>query len=141
MNINLVILSGRVGQEVSIRQFVNGKQASFTLATTTHYKKDGDWQKKTEWHSIIAYNDVADKAEKYITKGTGISIVGSINYSSWEDANGQKHYKTDIVASKIDLLDKLKASEQQPQPAQQSQSAQIFPGQPVQEEEADDLPF
>ncbi|HQQ02674.1 MAG TPA: single-stranded DNA-binding protein, partial [Bacteroidales bacterium] len=68
--INKVILVGHLGRDPEIREFNNGKQATFTLATTESYKKsDGQRIDQTEWHNIVLWRGLAEIAEKYLHKG------------------------------------------------------------------------
>ena len=100
---NSVKLIGRIGQDPEVRTLDKGsKVASFSLATEDNYiDKDGNKQKQTQWHNLIAWGKLAERAEKYLKKGKEIAIDGRITYRNWEDKNGVKHTTTEIVASEI----------------------------------------
>lgn len=103
--INKVILIGNLGKDPEVRTFENGsKKASFTLATSESYKdKEGKIIDQTEWHNIVCWRNLAEIAEKYLTKGKQIYVEGKLRTRSWED-NGAKRYITEIEASTFTML-------------------------------------
>ena len=76
--INKVILIGRLGKDPDIRTFETGvKKASFTMATSEIRKdKEGNRTELTEWHNIVCWRNLAENAEKYLTKGKQIYLEG-----------------------------------------------------------------
>ena len=163
--INKVILIGNVGQDPEIRytgDVNNGtKVATLRVATTERYRdRSGNLQEHTEWHSIVAWRNIADVVEKYVKKGTQVYIEGRLRSRSWDDQNGNKRYVTEIVADTLQLLGRKPEGQQpggynapaQQQPAYQQPGVQQQPAyqQPVQQPQAkpvvddlpeDDLPF
>ncbi|MBR5104760.1 MAG: single-stranded DNA-binding protein [Bacteroidales bacterium] len=163
--INKVILIGNVGQDPEIRytgDVNNGtKVATLRVATTERYRdRSGNLQEHTEWHSIVAWRNIADVVEKYVKKGTQVYIEGRLRSRSWDDQNGNKRYVTEIVADTLQLLGRKQEGQQggytapaQPQqPAYQQPGVQQQPAyqQPVQQPQSkpvvddlpeDDLPF
>ncbi len=103
--INKVILVGNLGRDPEIRTFENGsKKASFTIATSeTRKDKDGNRSEFTEWHNIVCWRNLAEIAEKYLTKGKQIYLEGKLRTRSWEE-NGTKRYITEIEASTFTML-------------------------------------
>jgi len=104
---NKVFLLGNVGKDPDIKYTTGGTAvASFSLATTSRFKdKSGDWQEKTDWHSLKAFGKVAELVEKFVHKGKQLCLVGKLDYQSWEDKEtGQKKYKTEIVVDELVLL-------------------------------------
>jgi single-strand DNA-binding protein len=101
---NSVKLIGRLGQDPEVKLLDNGsKVATFSLATSESFKsKDGSRQEQTQWHSIVVWGKLAVVCEKYLKKGKEIAIDGHLAYRTWDDKNGTKHYKSEIIAS--DLL-------------------------------------
>lgn len=120
MSINKVILVGNVGKDPEIRHLQGGASvATITLATSERYKdRSGETRELTEWHTIIAWRQLADLAENYIRKGSQIYVEGKIRSRSWDDQNGQKRYVTEIQADTIQLLGRRGDREANPQPAQ-----------------------
>ena len=104
--INKVILVGHLGKDPEIRTFENGtKKASFSLATTEYRKdKDGNRIEMTEWHNIIMWRNLAELAEKYLSKGRQIYVEGRLRTRNWDDANGVRHYFTEVEANTILFL-------------------------------------
>lgn len=104
MSVNKVILLGRVGKPVEVRDTDKGKVATFTLATSESYKdRDGNKKENTEWHNIVAWKATAEIAEKFVQKGSQVFLEGKIRTRSW-DKDGEKRYITEIIAEKIELL-------------------------------------
>ncbi|MDD3280402.1 MAG: single-stranded DNA-binding protein [Bacteroidales bacterium] len=103
--INKVILVGHLGKDPEVKTIESGvKVAKFSLATTETYKdKSGERKDVTEWHNITCWRNLAEIAEKYLTKGKQIYVEGKIRSRSWED-NGVKKYATDIVADSFTML-------------------------------------
>ncbi len=103
---NKVQLIGRLGQDPEIKTLESGKKvAHFTLATNDNYKgADGTKVEETTWHSIVAWNGLAELSSKFLRKGREVCIEGRINYRSYTDKNGVQKNVTEIVASDMVLL-------------------------------------
>jgi single-strand DNA-binding protein len=80
--------------------------ARFTLATNDRFKdKEGNWQDKTEWHNLVAFQRTAEIVGEYLKKGRTVYIEGKLQSSSWEDKEtGQKKYKTEIIVNDLVLI-------------------------------------
>lgn len=103
--INKVILIGHLGRDPEVKTIDSGaKFARFSLATTETYKdKNGERKDMTEWHNIVVWRNLADIAEKYLTKGKLIYVEGKLRTRSWEE-NGAKRYTTEVVADGFTML-------------------------------------
>ncbi|MCU0363325.1 MAG: single-stranded DNA-binding protein [Bacteroidales bacterium] len=101
---NRVTLIGNLGQDPEVKTTETGKKVShFTLATHDGFKNnDGQKISETTWHNIVAWNGLAELAEKYLRKGKQVMVDGRIVYRSYEDKKGVTKYITEIVLS--DLL-------------------------------------
>jgi single-strand DNA-binding protein len=101
--VNKAILIGNLGRDPEIRRTPSGQSvASFTLATTERRTdKNGQKQDKTEWHNIVAWAKLADLCGQYLKKGRTIYVEGRITNRSWDDKDGNKKYRSEIVASTI----------------------------------------
>lgn len=161
MALNKVLLIGNVGKDPEIRHLQGGAAvATITLATSERYKdRNGETREITEWHTVIAWRQLADLAENYIRKGSQIYVEGRIRTRSWDDQNGQKRYVTEIQADAIQLLGRRgdnagAAPQQNPHPQSQSYGGYSAPAQPQQQQTTpivnpadltddgtDDLPF
>lgn len=106
-SVNKVILVGNVGQDPEVKYTPSGTPvAKFSLATNERFKDRSDeWQERTEWHNIIAWQRLAEIAGEYVKKGSKLYIEGKLQTSSWDDRqSGGKRYRTEIVARDIVLL-------------------------------------
>jgi single-strand DNA-binding protein len=74
------------------------------VATSKTWTKDGEKQEKTSWHRIVVWGKLAELCNQYLEKGSQCFIEGEIDYQSWEDDQGAKHYATDIVAHTVQFL-------------------------------------
>ena len=101
---NSVKLIGRLGQDPEVKLLDKGnKVATFSLATSDSFTaKDGSKQEQTQWHNIVVWGNLAGVCEKYLKKGKEIAIDGRIAYRTWDDKNGTKHFRSEIIAN--DLL-------------------------------------
>jgi single-strand DNA-binding protein len=106
-SINKAILVGNVGKDPEVKFLPSGMAvANFTLATSERFKdKSGEQQERTEWHSLTAYQRLAEIVRDYVKKGSKLYVEGRIQTRSWDDqASGQKRYKTEIVVNDLVLL-------------------------------------
>jgi single-strand DNA-binding protein len=106
-SVNKVILLGNVGKDPEIRSTAGGMMvASFTLATSDRQKDaQGNWQDRTEWHNLKAFNRTAEIVRDYVKKGSKLYIEGKITTNSWDDKEtGAKRYRTEIVVFDLSLL-------------------------------------
>ena len=114
--INKVIIIGRLGKDPEIRTTSNGSSvASFSIATTESWKdKNGEKQKKTEWHKIVVFNDklVSGVVEKYIKKGSVVYIEGSLTTRKYTDKDGAEKYTTEVVIKNYNDTIKIISSSQ-----------------------------
>ncbi|MCK9544095.1 MAG: single-stranded DNA-binding protein [Novosphingobium sp.] len=159
---NKVILLGNVGRDPEVRTSNQGKKyAKVTLATTERgftMANGTKVEEVTTWHNLILWNNnngngLASTVEKFIRKGSKISVVGKIRNNVFEDEEGKKRYSCDIVVEDMEILTWIEnitdlgtPTTQSSEPQQPSVSKQTAP--PVQKSEPvytnvddDDLPF
>src|SRR5215831_10727496 len=106
-SVNKVILLGNVGKDPEIRSTGSGTMvANFTLATSDCQKDaQGNWQDRTEWHNLVAFQRTAEIVRDYVKKGTKLYVEGKIQTRSWDDKESvQKRYRTEIIVNDISLL-------------------------------------
>ncbi|HEX4067334.1 MAG TPA: single-stranded DNA-binding protein [Acidobacteriaceae bacterium] len=106
-SVNKAILVGNVGKDPEVKLLPSGSAvANFTLATSERFKdKSGEFQERTEWHNLVAYQRLAEIVRDYVKKGSKLYVEGRIQTRSWDDqASGQKRYRTEIVVSDLVLL-------------------------------------
>ena len=104
--VNRVILIGNLGRDPEIRRLENGAVvAKFSIATNESYKdKTGGWQEVTEWHDIVAWRSLAERAESTLRKGTTVYIEGKLTHRSWQDQDGSTRKATEVVANYFRII-------------------------------------
>lgn len=106
-SVNKVILIGNVGKDPEVKYSPSGTPiATFSLATSERFKdRSGEWQERVEWHSIVAWQRLAEIAGEFVTTGSKLYIEGKLQTSTWEDRrSGQTRYRTEIVARDLVIL-------------------------------------
>jgi len=106
-SVNKVILIGNLGKDPEVKVTPSGTPvAKFTLATNERYKdKSGQWQDRTEWHNLVAWQRTAEIIGEYVKKGSKIYVEGRLQTSSWDDkSTGEKKYRTEIIVNDLVLL-------------------------------------
>lgn len=103
MYINKVMLFGNLTRDPELRALPSGGQvASFGLATNRVFKKaDGSKQEATEFHNIVVFGRQAETSAQYLKKGSSVYIEGRIQSRSWDNKEGVKQYRTEIVAETV----------------------------------------
>lgn len=106
MSVNRVMLVGRLGRDPETRYTGSGQAvANFSLATDESYKdRNGERQKRTEWHKIVVWGKQAEIAQQYLKKGSLVFIEGRIQSREWQDKEGQKRTSFEIVANNFRML-------------------------------------
>ena len=106
MSVNKVILVGRLGRDPETRYTGGGQAvANFSVATDETYKdRNGERQKRTEWHKIVVWGKQAEIAQQYLKKGSLVFIEGRIQSREWQDKEGQKRTSFEIVANNFRML-------------------------------------
>lgn len=105
MNLNKVILVGRLTRDPEARSLPSGQPvASFGLATDRFFvDKSGQKQQQAEFHNIVMFGRLAEIASRYLTKGSLAMIEGRLRTRNWQDASGNQRSKTEIVAERLQL--------------------------------------
>jgi single-strand DNA-binding protein len=103
--INKVILVGHLGKNPELRHLDgNVCVASFPLATSESYNKEGKRVEQTEWHNIVMWRGLAEIAAKYLSKGKLVYIEGKLRTRVYEDKDGHKKHTTEVIAENFTLL-------------------------------------
>lgn len=147
--INKVILIGNLGKDPEVKKLENNNAvARFTLATNESYMdKSGEWQKQTEWHNIVIWGNLAERAEKYLHKGSTIFLEGKLKTRKYTDSNNIERYTTEIFGLSFRVLDKREPDGTIPSPENFSGSNSVENHnydqrtQDNSEDQIDDLPF
>ena len=101
MSLNKVILIGNLGKDPEIRTLDGGNTvANFSIATSRKWtNKEGEKQEETEWHNIVFWGKTVETIEKWVKKGSCISVVGRLATRKWTDKDGNDRYTTEIVGN------------------------------------------
>ena len=136
-SLNKVMLIGYLGADPEIRYTPSGAAvANFRIATTEQWRsKEGEREERTEWHRIVAWRELGERCGEYLHKGSLVYIEGKIQTRDWEDRDGNKRYTTEIIAQRMQMLDRAaKAAEDV------SVEERFAPEEPADLPE-DDIPF
>jgi single-strand DNA-binding protein len=105
--VNKVILVGNLTADPDVKATPKGTYvAKIRLATNTYAGKDesGNRRQQAEFHSLVAFGKLAEFAGQYLKKGRQVYAEGRLHTSSWEEAPGQKKYRTEIVIEEIQFV-------------------------------------
>jgi single-strand DNA-binding protein len=149
-SVNKVIIVGNLGADPEMKYTQNNTPVTnFRVATTDRWrdKGSGDMQERTEWHRVVAWGRLGEICGQYLRKGKQVYIEGRLQTRSWDDADGQKRYMTEIVAQTMQMLGRAGEDGAGDQPRRQAQGGggpdADYPQPPPPEgtSEDDDLPF
>lgn len=103
---NKVYLKGNLGNDPEIKELMGGSiLAKIRVATNeTYTNKEGNNISNTQWHSVVAWGEVAKEVKEKLKKGSYISLEGKLAHRSYEDKTGTKKYVTEIVMSNFELI-------------------------------------
>jgi len=110
--VNKVLLIGNLGRDPEIRRLESGAAvAKFSVATNENYKdKSGEWQTITEWHNIVAWRGLAERAERDLKKGSMVYVEGKLTTRKWQDKEGKDQYTTEVLALMLRSLERRESS-------------------------------
>ena len=116
---NRVTLLGNLGADPELRYGQNAEQAVLRLriATTESYfdKRSNERKERTDWHNVVVFGKRGEALQKILTKGSPVAIEGRMQTSSY-DKDGQKHYRTDVIANNVILVGGKRDAEQPSEP-------------------------
>ncbi|MFT5908940.1 MAG: single-strand DNA-binding protein [Paraglaciecola sp.] len=104
--VNKVILVGNLGSDAEVRRLESGVAvAKLSVATNESYKdKNGEFQTNTEWHNVVVWRYLAERAEQQCKKGKQVYIEGKLTHRKYQDANGNEKYITEVVGAVMRVL-------------------------------------
>jgi single-strand DNA-binding protein len=105
--LNKVMIIGRLGRDPEMRFTSGGRPvASFNVATTRGWtNSDGERQEETEWFHVVTWGGLAELCKKRLHKGSQVYVEGRLQTRSWEGPDGERHYRTELVAQELIFLD------------------------------------
>ena len=151
-NLNKVMLIGRLTRDPEMKYTPNGNPVTeFSLVTNRYWSdRDGNRQEAADFHNIVVWNmgkrALAELTANSLRKGSLLYLEGRLSTRSWEGSDGQKRYRTEIIAENLEFLDSKRqdnGGQGQPQPTPSPASvAQGGWSEPtVQDIDPDDIPF
>jgi single-strand DNA-binding protein len=104
--VNHVVLVGKLGSDPEVRTF--GDQQTVTrLSVATHEivtKRTGERERQTEWHQVVAWAALGERAAKHLRKGRSVLVEGRLQTRVWADARGNRHITAEVRADRILFL-------------------------------------
>lgn len=121
MYINKVLLYGNLTRDPELRSLPSGASVvNFGLATNRIWKdQNGARQEDTQFHNVVVFGKQADTVSQYLSKGSGAFIEGRLQTRSWEGDDGNKRYRTEIVADRVQFGPRLSSEAQKGDSASQ----------------------
>ncbi len=108
VSLNKVMLIGNVGNDPEMRYTPSGSPVtSFRMATSRTYNTpEGERKQETDWFTVVAWNKLAEQCNQFLNKGRLVYVEGRLHNRSWDGPDGQKRYRTDVIASVVTFLDR-----------------------------------
>ncbi|MBU1038842.1 single-stranded DNA-binding protein [Patescibacteria group bacterium] len=110
--LNKAMVIGNITRDPEVRTTTQGTAVTtFTVATNLRWTNSaGERQDKTEYHNVVAWRRLAEICGQYLKKGSKVFIEGRLQTRSWDDAQGQKHWRTEIITDNMIMLDRAGAN-------------------------------
>ena len=99
---NKVLLAGRLTRDPEMRALASGKHVTQFSVATTEYAGNG--KERGEFHNIVTWDRLAEVCGRYLGKGQQVAIEGRLQTRTWDDDKGLRHWKTEIVATTVEML-------------------------------------
>jgi len=116
--VNKVLLTGRLTRDPEMRSLASGKNVTtFTVASNEFL---GGGREKAEYHPVVTWDRLAEIAGTYLGKGQQVAIEGRLQTRSWDDDRGLRHWKTEVVASHVEMLSGRRKKDYEAQQAAES---------------------
>lgn len=118
-DLNLVTILGNLGADPELKHTQNGTAVvNLRIATNERWKdKEENLQERVEWHTVVAFGPSAEFADKYLRKGSRVSVQGKLQTRKWTDKESVERYSTEIIASDLGSQDRKGDSEGSDAPA------------------------
>jgi single-strand DNA-binding protein len=107
-SLNRVMLIGNLGSDPEMRFTPNGNPVtSFRMATSRSFlDSEGERRQETEWFTVVVWGKQAESCNQFISKGKQVYVEGRLRTRSWEGQDGQKRFRTEVVANRVIFLDR-----------------------------------
>jgi single-strand DNA-binding protein len=110
--LNKVMIIGNLGADPEMRYTADGNAlTSFRVAASRNYNSpDGERKEETEWFSVVTWRKLAEQCSQYLQKGRRVYVEGRLRTRSWDTPDGQRRYRTEVVAERVLFLDRVGAT-------------------------------
>ena len=110
--LNKVMIIGNLGTDPEMRYTANGNAVTtFRLACSRSFSgSDGERKEETEWFSVVTWNKLAETCSQFLQKGRRAYVEGRLQTRSWEGPDGQRRYRTEVIANSVLFLDPAQAA-------------------------------
>jgi len=119
---NKVLLTGRLTRDPEMRSLASGKAVTQFGVATNEYRTNG--QEKSEFHNVVTWDRLAEICGQYLGKGQQVAVEGRLQTRSWDDERGLRHWKTEVVASSVEMLSGRRKKDYEAESAAESLAAQ-----------------
>ncbi len=138
--LNKVMLIGNLGADPEMRYTADGRAlTSFNVASSRSFSgPDGERREETEWFSVVTWRKLAEQCSQFLQKGRRVYVEGRLRTHSWDTPEGQRRYKTEVVAERVVFLDRAGAA---PFGEEHGSAEPRDSTEPLPEVEAEDIPF
>ena len=136
--LNKVMIIGNLGADPEMRYMADGTaMTSFNVAASRTFNgPDGERREETEWFSVVAWRKLAEQCSQFLQKGRKVYVEGRLRTRSWDTPEGQRRYKTEVVAEQVVFLDRAPGA-----PMTGAGAPMPKEGEPPLEVEPEDIPF
>ena len=112
MSLNKAMIIGNLGRDPEMRYTPYGQAVTqFTVAVNRNYKDQaGEWQEETEWFRVVVWGQQAERTAEYLRKGSKVFVEGRMQTRQWEGQDGQKRYTTELIADRVQNLERRTAT-------------------------------
>lgn len=110
--LNKVMIIGNLGADPEMRYTANGNAVTTfrVAASRTYSSPEGERREETEWFSVVTWNQLAETCSQYLQKGRRVYVEGRLQTRSWEGPDGQRRYRTEVIANTVQFLDRAQAA-------------------------------
>jgi single-strand DNA-binding protein len=138
--LNKVMVIGNLGADPEMRYTADGTAlTSFRVAASRNYSgPDGERKEETEWFSVVAWRKLAEQCSQFLQKGRRVYVEGRLRTRSWDTPEGQRRYRTEVVAERVLFLDRPGGGMPGPE---EGAGAGMGTPDPVMDMEPEDVPF
>jgi single-strand DNA-binding protein len=100
--VNKVLLTGRLTRDPELRALASGSNVTTFAVATNEYRGSG--KERAEYHNVVVWDRLAEVCGQYLGKGQQVAIEGRLQTRQWEDDRGSRHWKTEVVATSVEML-------------------------------------